>query len=66
MTPSYPPTSSNAHRGLDGAGVNIHVDVVALTARLEEFDRRISQVKARQLLVDARTAAIVLDAAELF
>jgi hypothetical protein len=63
MTPSYPPMRGNAHRELDRAGASIHVDVVALTTRLEEFDRRISQVKERQLRLDARTAATVLETA---
>ena len=66
MTPNYPPMRGPAHRELDRAGADIHVDVVALAARLEEFDRRISRVKERQSLLDAKTAASVLEAAGQF
>jgi hypothetical protein len=63
MAPIYPPKRDNVHSGLDHAGASIHLDVVGLTTRLQELDRRISQVKERQLLLDARTAASILDAA---
>lgn len=63
MTPNYPRGRSSGHPEPERAGRGVHVDVVALTARLEEFDRRISEVKERHVLLDAKTAATVLEAA---
>jgi hypothetical protein len=63
MTPDYSPARGNAHGESDRAGTSIHVDVVALATRLEEFDRRISEVKARHVQLDAKTAASVLQTA---
>jgi hypothetical protein len=63
MTPDYSPARGTTHREFDRAGTSIHVDVVALATRLEEFDRRISEVKARCLQLDAKTAGTVLETA---
>ena len=64
MTPDYSPVRSSAHREFDRAGTSIHIDVAALTTRLEEFDRRISEVKTRHAVLEAKTAATVLQAAQ--
>lgn len=63
MTPDLPRVRSAGHPEPERPGTSPHVDIVALTARLEEFDRRISEVKERHVLLDAKTAATVLEAA---